>query len=593
MRHWFERLKLSRQLALVSCLFILIPMLLLCDSVLRGQHISAVQSRLREAQIRCAQAQAQVQRAAELCNMSTQVFLNTPALVDHLHRLKLATPPEAAELLAFYRTTVSSLEKITLSNPDLYQIRVYAEADGINEMMPILYSSSRMERLPWAGEALSSGTWHLDFDDQLFDNYPVTPHIMSLVTAITAITTSAQEQVGVLEVAVRMDEVLPELFAPQADRWAVLVDQHGALLAGEAPVGAEELVRLTQAADGEEVALAGEQVLVTRVPLRELDCAYLQITGLSDLYRTLWLQFLSLPAVLLAAFALMTWAVSKLTRRLLRGFYGAFDGLRSFAGGDLEARVEVEGAGEAADFAREAGGLLDQIRQLMRDNLEREGQIQRTELRALQNQINAHFIYNVLEAIKMMAEIDEEYEIADAVTTLGKLLRYSMKLESGGVRLERELDYIKNYVALMNLRFDYAIDLEMDIPLELLGQRIPKVSLQPIVENAVIHGAAALAADSAITLTGTFDRAGGRFTVCIADQGRGMGTEALERLRRQVAGEEPAQSKSGNSIGLKNVQDRIQMAYGPEYGLNVESQPGGGTAVTVSFPFQEPTEDSP
>ena len=134
MRHWFERLKLSRQLALVSCLFILIPMLLLCDSVLRGQHISAVQSRLREAQIRCAQAQAQVQRAAELCNMSTQVFLNTPALVDHLHRLKLDAPPEAAELLAFYRTTVSSLEKITLSNPDLYQIRVYAGADGINEM---------------------------------------------------------------------------------------------------------------------------------------------------------------------------------------------------------------------------------------------------------------------------------------------------------------------------------------------------------------------------------------------------------------------------------------------------------------------------
>ena len=99
MKNWFARLKLSRQLALVSCLFLLIPMLLLCYTVLRGQHSSAIQSRVREAQSRCVQAQAQIQRTAELCNMSTQVFLNTPALVDHLHMLKQDVQPDAAELL--------------------------------------------------------------------------------------------------------------------------------------------------------------------------------------------------------------------------------------------------------------------------------------------------------------------------------------------------------------------------------------------------------------------------------------------------------------------------------------------------------------
>ena len=589
MRNWFSRLKLSRQLALVSCLFLLIPMLLLCYTVLRGQHSSAIQSRVREAQSRCVQAQAQIQQAAELCNMSTQVYLNTPALTGHLALLKQGEEPGAAELLAFYRTTVASLEKITLSNPDLYQIRVYAEADGISEMMPILYSHARMEGRPWAAAEPASGSWQMDFDDSLFAGAPATPHIMSLITAVTDPTLG---RIGTLEVAVRMDEVLPELFSPQTGAWAVLVDNEGTLLAGEAPVGPEELARLARVPDGEECTLSGERVLVARSPLKELDCVYLQVTGLSDLYRSLLLQFIYLLAVLLAAFAVMTWAVSQLTRRILRGFYGAFDGLRAFAGGDIDARVETQGQGEVADFAREAGRLLDQLRQLMRDNLEREGQIQRTELRALQNQINAHFIYNVLEAIKMMAEIDEEYEIADAVTTLGKLLRYSMKLEGGGVRLERELDYIKNYVALMNLRFDYVIGLEIDIPLELMGQPIPKVSLQPIVENAVIHGAAALAADSTITLTGACDREAGRFTIRVADQGRGMGPEELERLRRQIAGEEPTRSSSGNGIGLKNVQDRIQMAYGRPYGLRVESQPGGGTAVTVTFPFHEAMEGS-
>ena len=105
--------------------------------------------------------------------------------------------------------------------------------------------------------------------------------------------------------------------------------------------------------------------------------------------------------------------------------------------------------------------------------------------------------------------------------------------------------------------------------------------------------AAALAADSTIIITGERDQTGERFTVRIADQGLGMDEGMLDRLRRQIAGEEPTRSSSGNGIGLKNVQDRIQMAYGPEYGLRVESQPGGGTAVTVTFPFHEAMEGSP
>ena len=590
MRNWFGRIKLSRQLALVSCLFILIPILLLGFTILRGQKDSLIQARLREAQSRCVQTQAQVQRAAELCNMSTQVFLNTPALVDHLYLLKNNHSPEAAELLEFYRTNISSLEKIILSNPDLYQIRVYAEADGIHEMMPILYSRQRMERMPWAKEELSSGTWHLDFDDQLFDNYPVTPHVMSLVTAIT---TSSQERVGVLEVAVRMDEILPDLFSGTEENWAVLTDSSGSLLAGQVPVDGAPLESLAQLEDGAQYALAGVRVLVTRTWLRDLDCTYLQVTSLTDINRAILAQSVYLLAVLLAAFALMILAVSRLTRRILRGFYGAFDGIRAFAGGDEDAVVEVTGQGETADFAREAGRLLDQIRQLMRDNLEREMDIQNAETRALQNQINAHFIYNVLEAIKMMAEIDEEYEIADAVTSLGKLLRYSMKLEGGGVQLERELDYIRNYVALMNLRFDYVIRLEMDVPPRRMEQRVPKISLQPIVENAVVHGAAVLAADTAITLRGKIDPAGKSFTISISDEGRGMDEAALARLRRQITGEEPTRSSSGNGIGLKNVQDRIQMAFGPEYGLDVVSQPGRGTTVIAVFPYHEETEKNP
>ena len=582
-----RRASLSRQLAWVSCLAIVLPMLLLWYTILRGQQDSAIQTRAREAQSRCSQMVAQAERAAELCNMSAQVFLNTPALVEQLQQLKQDQGPDTAELLDFYRTNVSSLEKITLSNPYLYQTRVYSDAADITEMMPILYSAQRMARMPWAQEELVSGSWHLDFDDQLFADYPVTPHIMSLITIIT---TSAQERVGVLEVAVRMDEVLPDLFAGTRDSWAVLLDGGGNVLVGTAAVEEAELAAIPAVEGTQRMTLCGEYVLVTQARLREFGCTYLQVTSLADIYRTGLQQGAFLLVILLAASIALFFVVSKLTRRMLRGFYGAFDGIRAFANGDENAVVEVTGEGEVAAFAREAGGLLDKIRQLMHDSIRREAQIQQSETRALQNQINAHFIYNVLEAIKMMAEIDEEYEIADAVTTLAKLLRYSMKLESGGVLLEREIDYIRNYITLMNLRFDYVISLCVDIPLELMGQKVPKISLQPIVENAVIHGAAALAADTTITLRGTLDREAGRFCIQIIDEGGGMDQEGLERLRRQIAGEESSRAASGNGIGLGNVQARLRLAFGPEYGLQVASSRGRGTTVSVLLPYVKETE---
>lgn len=98
----------------------------------------------------------------------------------------------------------------------------------------------------------------------------------------------------------------------------------------------------------------------------------------------------------------------------------------------------------------------------------------------------------------MMAEIDEEYEISDAITALGRLLRYSMKWTSKNVMLKDELEYIRNYMALINLRYDFTIQLSLNIPEELMQQEIPKMSLQPVVENAILHGIEPLGFDSTI-----------------------------------------------------------------------------------------------
>ena len=129
-----------------------------------------------------------------------------------------------------------------------------------------------------------------------------------------------------------------------------------------------------------------------------------------------------------------------------------------------------------------------EFRKQNEESIKREAALKDTAIRAMQNQINAHFIYNVLESIKMMAEINEEYTISDAVTALGEMLHYNMRWNKFLVTVQDEMNYIQNYVELMNLRYDFTITLSVQMPENLYRQDIPKMSLQPIVENSIYHG---------------------------------------------------------------------------------------------------------
>ena len=198
--------------------------------------------------------------------------------------------------------------------------------------------------------------------------------------------------------------------------------------------------------------------------------------------------------------------INAIVKHLLKQLYEILRAIRRVQSGDLDVVIEHCGPDEMGELGTQINKMLTRIKQLMDDNLKREMLVKNSEIRALQNQINAHFIYNVLESIKMMAEIDEEYDISDAVTSLRKLLRYSMKWVSGNVLVEQELEYIKNYMALINLRFDYEIYLSLNLPEIILQQEIPKMSLQPIVENAIYHGIEQMAEDTNIYIKGARGR---------------------------------------------------------------------------------------
>nr|WP_285291740.1 histidine kinase [Bacillus sp. ISL-35] len=255
--------------------------------------------------------------------------------------------------------------------------------------------------------------------------------------------------------------------------------------------------------------------------------------------------------------------------------------------GDFSVDVEVNGQDEISELAFHFKSLLGKMNGLIAEAVNKQAAAKETELKALKTQIDSHFLYNTLENIKMMAEIEGEYAISDAVTSLGEMMRYNLKWKNDFVILEEELNYIKNYVDIMNLRLDGRLTLTIDVPSELRDQEVLKMSLQPIIENAIKHGIIPNHQKDRGILQVSARYSDDYVIIEIQDNGVGMTQEQCEALNRSIqTGEEHQNhgSKGGNGIGIHNVNERIQLYYGTEYGVFVTSVKGEFTMVTLKMP---------
>lgn len=534
-------------------------------------------------------------------NMTTQFFLTDDLLIEVLDKTAQEKEVSTQDWLDLKNDGISHLERLVTNNPILYGVRVYAVNESVQEMMPILYKHSRMQKLAWAKKENYDG-WNFDYEDNIFTSYSLQQN-QKIVSLITKVKNREGNVIGTIEAAMTMSSMFPSLYENIEGEWSCFVDRDGDIYFGDNEQ--ENSLELAQQIlesqmsesdiDTRHVHLDKRQLVISSMPIKELGGTLLYVRDITDSVRRVWRSRNLFVAGMIGVLAVMALFINLIVRGLLKKFYEILFAIREVQKGDLDVVIEDCGKDEMGELGSQINTMLVNIKELMEDNLKREMLGKNSEIRALQNQINAHFIYNVLESIKMMAEIEEEYEISDAVTSLGKLLRYSMRWVAGNVLVEQELDYIKNYMALINLRFDYEIYLSINIPELILKQEIPKMSLQPIVENAIYHGIEQMAEDTSIYIKGIID--GSDCIIEISDAGKGMTEEELERLEKKIAGEIESDGGSGNGIGLKNVQDRIHIAFGEKYGIQIASKLGVYTKVMVRIPIlheevkQETLED--
>ena len=260
--------------------------------------------------------------------------------------------------------------------------------------------------------------------------------------------------------------------------------------------------------------------------------------------------------------------------------------------GDFSVRVDEKGPSDIARLIHHYNNMLENTERYIREEYQIKRMKKAAELDALVAQINPHFLYNTLDMINWLSRTGRKEDVTKAVQTLSRF--YKLTLSKRGLMntIEEELEHTELYVELQNMRYDDCVSFVVDVPDELSEYTIPKLTFQPIVENAWLHGIMDKEEKSGnILLTGW--RQGGDIVFLISDDGIGIPPEKLESILAEGNGDPMANGTSDSvHIGVYNTNLRLKRLYGDSYGLTFQSSPGMGTEVTIKIPAKR-REDSP
>lgn len=245
--------------------------------------------------------------------------------------------------------------------------------------------------------------------------------------------------------------------------------------------------------------------------------------------------------------------------------------------GELKTEVTVRGNDEIAALSHNFNKMVKQLQELIDDLSEEQQRKQKAQFQALQAQINPHFLTNTMNSIKWMAILSGSTHVSEMLTKLGKLLNYTMRQQEEIVPLREELAYLQIYMALQEIRFHDNISMDIDIPEILMEVDIVKFTLQPIVENSIIHGNRF---PLHISISARIHK--DELQLHIRDNGVGMGEETIRSVKEQM--DQPHAKFSG--IGIRNVNDRIKLEFGDRYGVSIENGEEGGVLATVTLPYR-------
>jgi len=295
-----------------------------------------------------------------------------------------------------------------------------------------------------------------------------------------------------------------------------------------------------------------------------------------------WVQ-LSYAAIGLVLFIVVGIFTNKISSGITKPVRKLQDIMKSVDSGEFHLVGRIEGTDEIRELAREYDIMVTRIRELMKENILEQELKRKSDLKALQAQINPHFLYNTLDSIIWMGEMKQHKEVVQMTSALSKLFRISISKGRELISVTEEIAHVQSYLTIQEMRykdkFRYLIDIDPDIH----DCIILKITLQPLVENAIYHGIKEVDHQGFIKISGRRD--GDDIVFEVTDNGRGMNEQQLRQLVAGVTAAEDNRNKlTRQGMGVRNVHERISIYFGAQYGLSFKSTAEKGTTITVRLP---------
>ncbi|MEW9700250.1 sensor histidine kinase [Paenibacillus sp. SI8] len=275
-------------------------------------------------------------------------------------------------------------------------------------------------------------------------------------------------------------------------------------------------------------------------------------------------------------FALL--GASMLSKLIARPIMALTKHMKKMREGNLDQEFQVNSEDEIGLLASGFNAMISRIQELLTNINFEQKKKREYELALIQAQIKPHFLYNTLDVIYTLSEMGRVRDVQRTTKALADFYRVALSKGRETITIEEEIRNVKDYLSIQRIRYSDVFNFEFDIPSEVMAGTIPKLTIQPLVENAIYHGLKTKGSFGLLRVTG--ELADGKIRMKVADDGVGMSAEQLQELRLMGSSPQPTAG-----YGLRNVHNRVQLYFGEEYGLQIESEPERGTEVTLWLPF--------
>jgi len=577
----------SKKVVLINTLIVILPLFILLSIITVNSLRRQVLSSLRT-------AQDTVENNVDQINEKLKTFNLIETMVNANETLRMFfISPEGYtedEVIDILKSQTTILENVFRITPYLYSTRLFPTNSTIPERWPMILQESRLTDK-------DKNRWAFNYRA----NYMGNQNGLKLPSVCTTREIYKNHKlIGYLQIAVRMEEFFPSVYSNHGDVFEVVMkktaDGSGQLVVISDDTDQFKIPKLSKRAQNKitkSIYNSQEQSgntflntwnkIVVWQYIPGIDSYLVHIDLGKELWKELWVDSILIIIGISLLMFLLIFGVRYITNRLLSGFYSIIDGMKKVKEGDLSVQIPVTGVEEIQEtqetFNLMTKTLTEQIEQIKTE----QSLIADTEMKAMQNQINAHFLYNVLETIRMQAVLADQSDIEESLQVLGKMMRYCLRWRIHRVPLAQEIEYIQSYIYILNIRNDYTISLMIDIPEELMDLEIPKMTLQPLVENAFVHAIEATEADATLRITANVTEDNSKVYLSVQDYGCGMDEETINKIQTYLANVDYERDSKG-SIGLKNIQQRLNVFYGYDYKILIESTLGEGTTISVPVP---------